>query len=127
MPPIVLALVGLAAFAWLVLRNARRSALSIETSAQTIQAYAQTLENSEARFRDVAEASSDWIWETDPELRLTYLSDRFSAVTGIAAATILGRSLEQFFSSDTESEGWDPSARRHRGQEYLPGSPVLLS
>ena len=106
LPPILVALIGLATFAWLVLRNARRSAASIETSARTIQAYAQILENSEARFRDVAEASSDWIWETDPELRMTYLSDRFSAVTGVAAATILGRSLDQFFSSDTESEGW---------------------
>jgi diguanylate cyclase (GGDEF)-like protein/PAS domain S-box-containing protein len=106
LPPILIALFGLSAFAWLVLRNARRSALSMEVSARTIQAYAQTLENSEARFRDVAEASSDWIWETDPDLRLTYLSDRFSEVTGVAPASILGRSLEQFFSSDSESDGW---------------------
>jgi diguanylate cyclase (GGDEF)-like protein/PAS domain S-box-containing protein len=106
LPPIIVALIGLATFAWLVLKNARRSAVSIEHSARTIQAYAQILENSEARFRDVAEASSDWIWETDTDLRLTYLSDRFTAVTGIAAATILGRPLDQFFLRDSDGEGW---------------------
>ena len=57
-----------------MLRNARRSAQAIELSAGTIEAYARKLESSEARFRDVAEASSDWIWETDRELRFTYLS-----------------------------------------------------
>ena len=65
LPPLAVALVGLAAFAWLVLHNARRSASAMERSARTIEAYARTLESSEARFRDVAEASSDWIWETD--------------------------------------------------------------
>jgi diguanylate cyclase (GGDEF)-like protein/PAS domain S-box-containing protein len=116
LPPIFIALISLATFAWLVLRNARRSALSIETSARTIQAYAQTLESSQARFRDVAEASSDWIWETDPELRMTYLSDRFSAVTGVAAATILGRTLNQFFFADTESDNWAHVLAATQGQ-----------
>src|SRR6185295_10502421 len=55
LPPLFVAFLGLAAFASLVLRNARRSAKAIETSAGTIEAYAQTLEKSEARFRDVAE------------------------------------------------------------------------
>ena len=102
LPPLAVALIGLVAFAGLVLRNARRSAQAIELSARTIEAYAQTLESSEARFRDVAEASSDWIWETDRELRFTYLSARFCEVTGVAAASLLGKTLEQFFSSRRE-------------------------
>jgi sensor domain CHASE-containing protein len=44
LPPLLLALLGLAMFASLVLRNAKRSASDIEASARTIQAYAQTLE-----------------------------------------------------------------------------------
>jgi sensor domain CHASE-containing protein len=35
----------------------------------------RAIHESEARFRDVAEASSDWIWETDRRLRLTFVSD----------------------------------------------------
>ena len=108
LPPLAVALVGLAAFAWLVLHNARRSAIAMERSARTIEAYARTLESSEARFRDVAEASSDWIWETDRELRFTYLSARFCEVTGIAAATLLGKTLDQFFSANRAADGDGP-------------------
>ncbi|HVI91366.1 MAG TPA: ATP-binding protein, partial [Dongiaceae bacterium] len=49
------------------------------------------LRHSEQRFRDLAEISSDWIWETDAELRLNYISDRFYAITGIAPEEILGK------------------------------------
>ena len=105
LPPLAVALIGLVAFAGLVLRNARRSAQAIELSARTIEAYARTLESSEARFRDVAEASSDWIWETDRELRFTYLSARFCEVTGVAAASLLGKTLDQFFSAGVSGDG----------------------
>jgi diguanylate cyclase (GGDEF)-like protein/PAS domain S-box-containing protein len=106
LPPLGLALIAVAVFTSLVLRHARRSAKAIETSAQTIEAHAHTLEASEARFRDVAEASSDWIWETDPKLRLTYISGRFSEVTGVAAVAVMGKEIDQFFSSDSGSDGW---------------------
>ena len=53
----------------------------------------------------MAEASSDWNWECDPDLRLIYFSARFSKVTGIAAASVLGKPLEQFFATDTETDG----------------------
>jgi PAS domain-containing protein len=41
---------------------------------------------SEQRFRDVAEVSGDWIWETDAEGRYTYVSDGVKAMLGYAAA-----------------------------------------
>ena len=107
LPPLALALVVLAAFAWLVVNNARKSASALEGSARTVEAYAQTLQESEARFRDVAEASSDWIWECDAELRLIYLSTRFSEVTGTAAASVLGKTLSQFFSIEAAFGDWD--------------------
>ncbi len=106
LPPLVIATLVLVAFAWLVVGNARRSALAIQESARTVEAFAQTLQESEARFRDVAEASSDWIWECDPDRRLVYLSARFSEVTGIAAASILGKPLEQFFTQDDGASDW---------------------
>lgn len=34
----------------------------------------EALRQSEARFRDVAEIASDWIWETDADYRITYVS-----------------------------------------------------
>ena len=106
LPPLSLAVMVLAAFSWLVVSNARTSTRALEDSARTVESYAQTLQESESRFRDVAEASSDWIWECDPDLRLIYFSARFSTVTGISAASVLGKPLEQFFATDTETDGW---------------------
>ncbi|MBK9950069.1 MAG: PAS domain S-box protein [Candidatus Competibacteraceae bacterium] len=48
------------------------------------------LRESEARFRDVTEAASDWIWEMDENLRFIYLSERFQALTGIETHAVLG-------------------------------------
>ena len=126
LPPLALALVILAAFAWLVVNNARKSASALEESARTVEAYAQTLQESEARFRDVAEASSDWIWETDPELRLTYLSGRFCEVTGIAAASVLGKTLSQFFTSDDPSESIGRTSLAAVGDAATLSRPALL-
>jgi diguanylate cyclase (GGDEF)-like protein/PAS domain S-box-containing protein len=107
LPPLSAATLILAAFAALVVRNVRRSTEALEESAHQLSAFAQTLQVSEERFRDVAEASSDWIWECDRDLRLTYLSTRFSQVTGIAASSLLGKSIEQFFFNDTDTDGWN--------------------
>ena len=46
---------------------------------------------SEARFRSLAELSSDWYWEQDAEHRLTYLSDGLQDKSGVDPAALLGR------------------------------------
>jgi PAS domain S-box-containing protein len=47
---------------------------------------------SEARFRNFAEAASDWLWETDANHRFTYISERFTESTGADVTNYLGRS-----------------------------------
>jgi PAS domain S-box-containing protein len=49
------------------------------------------LRHSEERFRNFAEVASDWFWETGPDLRITYLSERFAKATGISPDDLLGR------------------------------------
>lgn len=48
---------------------------------------------SEHRFRAFAEAASDWFWETTPDLRISYLSERFEEATGVAPELLIGRRL----------------------------------
>src|SRR3546814_5461602 len=48
----------------------------------SLLAHRKALERSEERFRDIAEVSSDWLWEVDSTGTLTYLSERFEQVTG---------------------------------------------
>jgi len=92
-PALVIAITVLAVFTWIVLRHARETTRAVEAS--------------EARFRDVADASSDWIWETDPELRLSFLSERFAAVTGTSPQDCLGRPLAELLHPAESPERWE--------------------
>ena len=40
----------------------------------------------------LVEAGADWIWETNHELRFSWLSDGYQSATGIAPEEMLGRS-----------------------------------
>jgi len=44
----------------------------------------------EQRFRDVVDASGEFVWETDAQWRYTYLSERAEAVLGYSRAELLG-------------------------------------
>jgi PAS domain S-box-containing protein len=49
------------------------------------------LKESEKRFRHFAETASDWFWEAGPDLKITYLSERFCEATGVSPQDLLGR------------------------------------
>ncbi len=40
---------------------------------------------------ELAQAGSDWIWETDAELRFSWLSENYEEATGVPAEQVLGR------------------------------------
>ncbi|MFF7708630.1 CHASE4 domain-containing protein [Pseudomonas sp. NPDC007930] len=67
-----------------------RSALR---TAEMIDQWREQGLQARARYRAVAEAASDWIWETDAQGWLTYLCERFEPATGFAAEQWLGRPL----------------------------------
>lgn len=48
-------------------------------------------QSAEARFRDVAEAASDWFFEQDADFRFTFLSSRFADVTGFSDERLIGQ------------------------------------
>ena len=54
------------------------------------------LRGSEGRFKDIAETATDWFWETDEEHRFTYLSKRFTDVTGVGTDVVVGRTRADF-------------------------------
>jgi len=82
-------------------RYALRSSRYVDTSYEELQAANQALEASEERFRAVAEAASDWIWEIDQRQSITYLSGRFSEVTGFSNQQWVGQNIEQLLYCDT--------------------------
>jgi diguanylate cyclase (GGDEF)-like protein/PAS domain S-box-containing protein len=66
------------------------------------------LHASEARFRDVADATSDWIWETDEGFRVVYLSSRFVEAMGMPAEQVLGQRLPDVLHRLPGHEGLEP-------------------
>ncbi len=101
----VLVLIG-AFLAWLI-RTAMLNARAVDHYQRSLELSNLALEASEQRFKGVAEASSDWIWETDENHYLTYLSGRFEAMTGYSINDWLGRRIDDFVSCDTTSvSGW---------------------
>ena len=59
----------------------------------------RALSNSEQRFRDFADVASDWFWEMDSQLRVVYLSDRWSNVTGLDPTRLLGKTRREIISN----------------------------
>ena len=62
-------------------------------SVSTLIDCALQLHAQRERLSDFARASGDWMWETDAHLSFTWLSDTFSAATGLAPESLLGRCL----------------------------------
>jgi len=61
------------------------------------------LAESEARFRDAAEASCDWVWETDAGHRFTYVFDR-TGVMDTPAEWFIGRNVAEVMAGTVEAD-----------------------
>jgi len=96
---------GLALGSLAVIDRAPRAALdaaAVEALGKLAQAASELLalrletravERERARLVDFARASGDWMWETDAELRYTWISATYEAVTGVPVGEWLGRRI----------------------------------
>lgn len=80
---------------WVWGRNARQAARASDL-----------LMDSERRFRDVAETAGDWIWETDAQFRITFLSERLEEVIGVSREAFLGKSRLEISGADKDDPKW---------------------
>jgi diguanylate cyclase (GGDEF)-like protein/PAS domain S-box-containing protein len=55
----------------------------------------EALAEREQRFRDMAEASGEYLWEADASWRYTFLSERVEAVLGYRPQDLLGRGAQE--------------------------------
>jgi len=77
----------------------------------------QARRDSEARFRDFAETASDWYWETGPDLRFTYVSERIRAF-GLDPTRWIGRSrIDLAADAVEEPEKWRAHVATMRRRE----------
>ncbi|MEQ8395849.1 ATP-binding protein [Thalassobaculum sp.] len=96
-----LALFALVAGAWSLIRQTRRR-----------DQLAADLRRSEARFRDLAESSSDWFWETDDQNRFIWLSASVEQASGVSPEWHYGKSRIDFSDQPQSVPGaWDNHLR----------------
>ncbi|NJO37802.1 MAG: diguanylate cyclase [Rhizobiales bacterium] len=78
-PALVAGVVAILAFTWLLIWRVRTTTRAITRS--------------ETRFRDVADASSDWIWETNARGELQFLSEQFAISTGTSTDKVIDKPI----------------------------------
>ncbi len=64
----------------------------------------RNIRESEARFRDVALASADWVWEMDAQGNYTYCSDRVRDVLGYTPEEIIGKRPGDFMPEEDKNQ-----------------------
>ncbi len=88
-------ILALGAFAALLLREHRRRARADAA-----------LHGHQRRLVDFAEASSDWFWEQDENLRFTFVSAGVERVTGVAAIDHIGLTRGELIPDGIDETAW---------------------
>ncbi|MEM7250329.1 MAG: EAL domain-containing protein [Pseudomonadota bacterium] len=60
------------------------------------------LSQSEGRIKDFLDTAADWFFETDADLRVTYISGRHQEISGWPASSILGRTAHELYGGSIE-------------------------
>ena len=84
----------------------------------------EALQRSEARFRSLADLSSDWYWEQDAELRFVSTFGRESGRGGITAADHTGRRRWELPGTEIVNQTW--AEHRATLAAHVPFRDVLL-
>ena len=101
-----------------------------------VQERTKALQESEERFRDMASATGDWIWERDLERRYVYVSPAVEKVLGYTPEEMLGQDLYDLC-LPTEKEKWkeiasdlvsrkEPFRNLEARKEHKDGHTVIL-
>ncbi len=62
----------------------------LERTNDRLRAAIKERDTAEARFADVADIATEWFWEQDAEMRITYLSPGFEKATGTPRENVIG-------------------------------------
>ncbi|MFO1371316.1 MAG: transporter substrate-binding domain-containing protein [Candidatus Competibacteraceae bacterium] len=107
-------------WSWLLRRQVAQRTRQLQWELSERQQAEAALRESEARFRDVTEAASDWIWEMDENLCFTYLSERFYALTGIAPHHVIGRARWELSTVESAADQQKWQQHREMLEKHLP-------
>ena len=74
----------------------------------------RSLWTNQERFRDFAESAADWFWETDSDMRFTYVSKRSQEVLGVPTDRLVGSTIDEVFNDEEQSDDLAVRAKSER-------------
>jgi two-component system sensor kinase FixL len=77
----------------------------------------EALRASEKRFQDFAEASADWFWEMDADLRFTYMSPNIERLVGEPPEAHYGKTRRELLGEGYDPERWAEHERALAARE----------
>ena len=83
------------------------TSLALSSIVMSRERSEQELRASERRLRDIADSASDFLWETDPSLRVTYASERLGNIFGQPAEAINGLTMHDREFGEFCDEDWN--------------------
>ncbi len=97
--------------------HAETLARQLDRKVRELEEERKALRASEQLLRDVTEAASDWIWETDAQHRYVHLSERFTVLTGIELERVLGRTRWEIGGQEADQQAMAENRRKMEQHE----------
>ena len=82
---------------------------------------------SESRFQDIIRSASDWVWETDVDLNLTYVSARISETLDMPPGTLIGKKIFSLGVFEDSSDGLSVKPDLMDAREQFRGRIFLIA
>ena len=89
-----------------LIANLRAQVQTLEAQVLACRRTEAQLRESETRFRNLAETTSDWIWEVDTAGVYTYVSPQVRDLLGYEPSEVLGRTPFDFIPDDERARVW---------------------
>jgi PAS domain-containing protein len=97
----------------------------VTLEAEAVIGAAQT----EARFQDIIRSASEWVWETDVDLNLTYVSSRISETLEMPLRSVVGRNIFALGVFENSGDGLrgKPDLVKERSADASSLSPTIIT
>ena len=73
----------------------------------------QRLRGVQSLFQDVLRSASDWVWETDANGLITFISDRITEIAGVPPGLLIGKPIDALAMTHEDAHRWAAAAAAH--------------
>lgn len=105
----------------------QRHQQELEDSNAELRAALNDRDEAEARLNDVGDLSSEWFWEQDADMCITFVSEGFARTMGVSAGDYVGKLRTGLFSESDDDQEDGHSAVYYKMQAHEPFRDLVYS